>query len=117
MRIIDWSSAVCSSDLTAFLSLLVFADAEPDDRRVDRLDGRAVRDRRRRAIDGRSFTDRRAVAGATGIDSDARGAVPRDAPQRPTRQARDAARGRAGARSEEHTSEPQSLMRTTYAAF
>src|SRR3546814_2156320 len=105
---------------------------------------RAVRDRRRRAIDGRSFTDRRAVAGATGIDSDARGAVRRDARQRPTRQARDAARGRAGAgarrargahrrrrtavsaghrrahrhaRSEEHTSELQSLMRISYAVF
>src|SRR3546814_7078515 len=91
MRISDWSSDVCSSDLSAPGNPHAQAPAagRADRRRPCRLPARrgarAVRDvRQRRQTDARRLF-RRAV-----------GARPR---------------------SEEHTSELQSLMRTTYAVF
>src|SRR3546814_3101917 len=104
MRISDWSSDVCSSDLFGI---------EVDGERLFEVDGdlRAGLD-----IDGRErlpvqlVHPVRHVAHATGQDA-AHGLVARDA---------DAADGTVGAdvgRSEEHTSEIQSLMRISYAVF
>src|SRR3546814_10502551 len=106
MRISDWSSDVCSSDLNG-----------PE---VSRLGGRRTEGRRRRQ--GRARRDRR-------HDDDLDDRFPRDRcrarPRRPCPEARpEAARtlqpnrrlpGRR--RSEEHTSELQSLMRISYAVF
>src|SRR3546814_3636104 len=92
MRISDWSSDVCSSDLEFC-----------EDVRARRLGGSITRDRRDRA------------SGA------ARPSGPTAAPApNPSRSRSLAAAGDAGAvrrRSEEHTSELQSLMRISYAVF
>src|SRR3546814_7636647 len=94
MRISDWSSDVCSSDLTARRS----------DARISRL-------RRRRS--GPAGVHRR-NAGARKSDD------PRDCGD-PARQLLRPCRPRIYAhfrrRSEEHTSELQSLMRISYAVF
>src|SRR3546814_5484165 len=91
MRISDWSSDVCSSDLDHASGGAADADGAGDGRidaaKVDRTIGaveRAPVDRFERAIVG-SIDDRR--------------------------------RRRARNRSEEHTSELQSLMRISYAVF
>src|SRR3546814_4438860 len=102
MRISDWSSDVCSSDLRA--------GPPPGDRAVVPAGGqRLVRDRlqegrRQEAQPGRGYGKRRGQAGG--------------------RQGRCEARHRGQARhktrrnrSEEHTSELQSLMRISYAVF
>src|SRR3546814_8578370 len=112
MRISDWSSDVCSSDLAR-------GDREPrpphhpdEDRGIGarqgkrrRVEGPArhapVRTRQSRTAVGR--TDAK-VAGREGQD-----------PRRGEDQGR--ARRRARPRSEEHTSELQSLMRISYAGF
>src|SRR3546814_1812915 len=99
MRISDWSSDVCSSDLGADERL-------PDaDRHGDAApaDGAALRQRARA---------RRMVAEA----SQGRVGVLCGAPRRSLSRARAALSGRQG-RSEEHTSELQSLMRISYAVF
>src|SRR3546814_2024215 len=113
MRISDWSSDVCSSDLGEAIGLArralddhAIAALVGDDRRggaaVARVDrgGEAVE-----AVVGR--VDRDGVIGAADAQrhralADRRFAVGDD--------------GRIG-RSEEHTSELQSLMRTSYAVF
>src|SRR3546814_6897882 len=115
MRISDWSSDVCSSDLRGH--------------RPDRPVGRAPPDHRRRRAGARSRV-RRARAGAHGGEQGraARGRAARHGRQEPRRgSARrvgggidEALRHRrrpGAARSEEHTSELQSLMRTSYAVF
>src|SRR3546814_6627417 len=110
MRISDWSSDVCSSDLPR-RGCAVSLRAGADDQRYveglchDRLADRLCR--RSRATDrGHSQDDRpehdlrefgRSRGGLGGSD------------QRPTLH--------RGGRSEEHTSELQSLMRTSYAVF
>src|SRR3546814_9523185 len=105
MRISDWSSDVCSSDL---------------------ISGRAFPPRRRRA-GGDVGTDAGGQAGRRrgnlhraqhgGKSGGVRKPRPRDDP--PLRRPADGARGVSGAegRSEEHTSELQSLMRISYAVF
>src|SRR3546814_4367130 len=91
MRISDWRSDVCSSDLLPHLPRL-----------------RAVQRRMQRELDDR---DSAAADGRDGINDGAR------------RRPRDALGGAAAARavhdrrSEEHTSELQSLMRISYAVF
>src|SRR3546814_7089687 len=105
MRISDWSSDVCSSDLSrraraeirAHLVLAGARGADPIARRGQAGAGFGVPDRR-----GRNAAGARADAGRV-----AGGAV---SPSR--------ARRRPGPdRSEEHTSELQSLMRISYAVF
>src|SRR3546814_1893439 len=98
MRISDWSSDVCSSDLVLHAQLLPGRGlAGPGDRRGDhRLVLLAERRHLGVAIDG----DRVAVVGH----------------QRVQRLDQAPRRG-VDHRSEEHTSELQSLMRTSYAVF
>src|SRR3546814_1623853 len=137
LRISDWSSDVCSSDLE------VGAD-------VDQLHGIAVRVRRGRgsiatcccagwgtmhavwrsgcrASDARPWV--RWLSGFAGVDGDVRNAAcdgSREARPQGSRLRTVRRRGRDrstppwaihGPRSEEHTSELQSLMRTSYAVF
>src|SRR3546814_9960716 len=120
MRISVWSSDVCSSDLVAP------GAAPPAARRPDaRARRRAGRDPAaagpRRARDARcSRGARQQPAGPSGAFTDA---LARSAPARLAGDARSvhgdvlARRGRGRRRSEEHTSELQSLMRHSYAVF
>src|SRR3546814_4038134 len=98
LRISDWSSDVCSSDLLANRD----ARARPDRELQSRREGNR---RRRRAVERPPLDppapgdqDRLAVGGEV---------VARDQVEP----------GRAVHRSEEHTSELQSLMRISYAVF
>src|SRR3546814_2142175 len=98
MRISDWSSDVCSSDLRAFVRPGCRANAirrKPHEYWLVLL-----RDRR-----------------CTGINRDSRNA--RLGNQGMLRKGRSGSlsKGRRGTRSEEHTSELQSLMRISYAVF
>src|SRR3546814_6155148 len=97
MRISDWSSDVCSSDLGGEKLLR---------RRRHRFDlGR--RDADRRQIDDRERAEREAELGEHGDDR-----ADHAAPQHPVHAERV-----QDARSEEHTSELQSLMRISYAVL
>src|SRR3546814_1118231 len=116
MRISDWSSDVCSSDLEGCgarrLSLLCRCDAQPGERaQGDR--GRAAR----RAGEGRAAialsADRRCHERT---DFGVRGADPLASCDRGHDQPVEIHPHRRG-RSEEHTSELQSLMRISYAVF
>src|SRR3546814_6999350 len=109
MRISDWSSDVCSSDL--FL--------HGDRAALSRL----VRDARTRNSQGlgrfsrvrpRDPVDQLWPLLAQPAAAPAQGARPHRADDRARRDPR---RGRARSRSEEHTSELQSLMRISYAVF
>src|SRR3546814_5175134 len=118
MRISDWSSDVCSSDLTAIEGLTAAKDKLPDysltlramDERLDRIDERLHRIDQHPAMQLTPLTmaaqmfeasktcraeDRKAIGDG------------REALARPLGQVR----------SEEHTSELQSLMRISYAVF
>src|SRR3546814_8999994 len=105
VRISDWSSDVCSSDLRQGLC--------PHARRAVRTPARAVGSGARREVLWRN----RSVTSSAGNRCDRCGCdrrgkrSPRNAPRR---QCRQAWRWR---RSEEHTSELQSLMRISYAVF
>src|SRR3546814_9767120 len=101
MRISDWSSDVCSSDLAAVGAggdqVVVGVAEGPGRAAVDDARGRGQRDRAGAGVGQRRMRHR---------------------------SARDAAQGshgrldlRVGDRSEEHTSELKSLMRTSYAVF
>src|SRR3546814_6335708 len=108
MRISDWSSDVCSSDLAVRSRIyrgMVAAHRRPD--HLPDLFGAAAQKRllSRRSAAGCDVANRR---------DEARGIIllhEMPAAQRPMRHA-----VRAG-RSEEHTSELQSLMRISYAVF
>src|SRR3546814_3117287 len=104
MRISDWSSDVCSSDLGAGVCI----GAVPA---LARGDGAAE------AV-GFGLFDRGGDDGGGGIRGAARQCGDRQW-QRRSRDEPGAALGGAGAggRSEEHTSELQSLMRISYAVF
>src|SRR3546814_7615911 len=92
MRISDWSSDVCSSDL--------YRTLQPEIDRISQdLDGRAARGNSSRAVSGRVAPARRRRANAAWLGSAAGTLSPHDF------------------RSEEHTSELQSLMRISYAVF
>src|SRR3546814_2937261 len=105
MRISDWSSDLCSSDLRG-AGIAAEHDAAPlvieaiADRRLDRavIDWKGGDRQPVRPIDGRRPGRHR-----KGQGDRARGLRRRD--------------GRAVMRSEEHTSELQSLMRISYAVF
>src|SRR3546814_3608545 len=120
MRISDWSSYVCSSDLVLALDLVeqcggeaILLAVEPVLRRaVQRID--VARDVTRVLLDP-------AAAGAgrqQGGDHEGGGEqARRDAQGGTLSHARGIATARMNARSEEHTSELQSLMRISYAVF
>src|SRR3546814_10438492 len=115
MRISDWSSDVCSSDLdrrsaeavlplsvqAAAVERRVLSDVQPAECRA----GRRVRHQRRRAPDREGL--RRQRQGIRSRLHDLRQRLRGD--QR--------SRTALGHRSEEHTSELQSLMRNSYAVF
>src|SRR3546814_2743732 len=105
MRISDWSSDVCSSDLHP-LRPCRSARRRPAHRR--HLLRRRLEERRRRRelAAGGSWLARRIHAAGQGVRSQCPGPAPAGALP-----------GRAGYRSEEHTSELQSLMRISYAVF
>src|SRR3546814_6418924 len=97
MRISDWSSDVCSSDLIGG-DVVAAAVGQAGER--DRGGGRRASISDRTDPSGRRRADRpagRGVQGAAAVGPDRRGA--------------------ARIRSEEHTSELQSLMRISYAVF
>src|SRR3546814_3157920 len=107
MRISDWSSDVCSSDLQSFGDIARGAQAAiGDDRHIQfrcRLDAVEDGGELRHADPGNDA--RRADRSGTDADLHPVGAA---VDQRP---------GRLAGRSEEHTSELQSLMRISYAVF
>src|SRR3546814_8964654 len=96
MRISDWSSDVCSSDLVEAHG--PFARLGPRDR-----------DLPPRLLRPPAAPVRRNVGKGPGLPQGILGELGSCRPDR--------ARQRAGDRSEEHTSELQSLMRTSYAVF
>src|SRR3546814_5065002 len=102
MRISDWSSDVCSSDLQRALELAA---------------GELLHRRRREMADadlGERPLDRRRL-----VAPGQRHQPPHRERQGPVdgKALRHVADGEAGAGSEEHTSELQSLMRSSYAVF
>src|SRR3546814_8145736 len=117
MRISDWSSDVCSSDLAG--CLLQAVDAEAGNRR------HAVAADHQRRLEPRQAVDQPAAQQggrqvAAALDEEAGDAA--GAEQREVGVERDMAVGvgrhlRHLDRSEEHTSELQSLMRISYAVF
>src|SRR3546814_7632384 len=117
MRISDWSSDVCSSDLTAFTDLFLPADSQGERQRTlpflltkqSKFHELPLRsafegDDRWWAISGRpQFDGAGKFTGYRGSGTDI------------TEQRRSAEDASRLARSEEHTSELQSLMRISYA--
>src|SRR3546814_4647349 len=111
MRISDWSSDVCSSDLEAAIDWLlrrVDRDLSSLARLLDQLDRASLAEQRRITV---PFL-RQVLGGDVGQGVPSRAQVVM--PSR--RRGRDRART-FFARSEEHTSELQSLMRISYAVF
>src|SRR3546814_10692713 len=113
MRISDWSSDVCSSDLIEVFGV----DAETEDLRPV-VPGAVQHDGRIDAAQQRSQQDEvplmacrkqldEGIDAEMGADLDAVGGADEDQPGEEV----------GGQRSEEHTSELQSLMRISYAVF
>src|SRR3546814_7907395 len=114
MRISDWSSDVCSSDLAP---AGVLRDARARGRRAARTDD-AHAAQRQRSLRARRLAG--LAVGGQAVEAPGHARPPRLA--RPVHQvrrrdARPVVRVRAAERSEEHTSELQSLMRISYAVF
>src|SRR3546814_8163190 len=112
MRISDWSSDVCSSDLEGERHAIILtderagidADIESFGKRHQEPDRRGhAHGHRRRTVDRQ--------AGGTALPKPAAVIVEVEPDFVPSR------RQRIGPRSEEHTSELQSLMRISYAVF
>src|SRR3546814_1220676 len=107
MRISDWSSDVCSSDL---LPRLLLAPLVTEQRRHLVAEGQQARGlqahHRHATRDGRADDGQAAPHLGLGLLDQAGGEEGSPAAQRP-----------APLRSEEHTSELQSLMRISYAVF
>src|SRR3546814_1750306 len=113
MRISDWSSDVCSSDLGGF---------EGEDLVDDRLDRPALDQRGDLAqlIAIRAHEEERVIhAAGPGFAANGRAPEPQHDAQNEVEALRacEVGIGRRGNRSEEHTSELQSLMRISYAFF
>src|SRR3546814_10271050 len=108
MRISDWSSDVCSSDLVAAMPKL--APERRDERSYGDRGHRQGGERRERH-EPQPYGARPAGAGDRnrGANGAGAGAGAGNGANR--------SRSRGGARSEEHTSELQSLMRIAYAVF
>src|SRR3546814_3267408 len=120
MRISDWSSDVCSSDLAAVGAggdqVVVGVAEGPGRAAVDDARGRGQRDRAGAGVGQRRMRHRSARDAAQGshgrldlrVGDGAAGAVAQ-------RAERGRGQGDVAARSEENTSELQSLMRISYA--
>src|SRR3546814_5284024 len=118
MRISDWSSDVCSSDLSgaSAAGILAPADIASAGAADLRRGGRTVAPAEAPA--GRAdYADRETWQKPGRSACRPRTAGAGDRQPRRQRARRDARRGRAVDRSEEHTSELQSLMRIAYAVF
>src|SRR3546814_4823932 len=128
MRISDWSSDVCSSDLLARLQIPVLRRAvqqflHGNLRSQDQVGETFILDRDRRLYLMQRGLERSDAGRQRSFQMD----VPRDdafvdhQPRAPRQIAvlrrEEAHEGRARRRSEEHTSELQSLMRISYAVF
>src|SRR3546814_3913134 len=113
MRISDWSSDVCSSDLPVDSAVLPIDTAFKHDRIVSAINcgGRPAAGQQGEAHE---YTDTWDFGGAAGRGHGVPGAD-RSGPGSRCRRALVEFPG--GARSEEHTSELQSLMRCAYAFF
>src|SRR3546814_6480827 len=110
MRISDWSSDVCSSDLSAILFARSIGDPASVEQRAELRLSRAALD----AITPNGANDLEAAFAADRpLIAEARDGRTTDA----IRAMRLAAAMRVDPRSEEHTSELQSLMRTSYPVF
>src|SRR3546814_5276334 len=115
MRISDWSSDVCSSDLLRTIR------PGPHDRKPPRANSLVIKTTRREKTGGggsayaSSMRSRRPVRPATGDGACQEG--PRGHPDPVTREEAPWIRYAIPSRSEEHTSELQSLMRISYAVF
>src|SRR3546814_4427815 len=112
MRISDWSSDVCSSDLRSeiFTGRVERKGIHADREKVDQtaaVDGGSVRRGQCHIVGARVARLAGRAAGGGG-GSGGRGRVQHDLAE---------LRGDAALRSEEHTSELQSLMRISYAVF
>src|SRR3546814_9967013 len=106
MRISDWSSDVCSSDLRGGPAVRPRRDDQPvlHGPEPARAVGQRLAGPRRLAVRQRDHADDRMAHQCTGDDLRGGHVPPRPGPEpRP--------------RSEEHTSELQSLMRISYAVF
>src|SRR3546814_7198437 len=125
MRISDWSSDVCSSDLSAEHQILrsakpfvddddhVIAHRGEGDRERDHADAEA-----HRQPDGEQVERGRRVRQHPDDEVEAQQQeADRQRQQEPRRKGIAAEKGDVAERSEEHTSELQSLMRISYAVF
>src|SRR3546814_9487375 len=110
MRISDWSSDVCSSDLGQLAGLLAVADPIRESARgaIDALRSDGLRIV---MLTGDNATTANAVARIVGGLDEVRAEL------KPEDKAQAIAELKASGRSEEHTSELQSLMRISYAVF
>src|SRR3546814_7103909 len=105
MRIRDWSSDVCSSDLPRLSSLTAIATST--------ITGSAITNRTRLAAMSNSRLNR---LDSTRLDENPSEKISHDGLTL-SRSTRPVSRSRKVERSEEHTSELQSLMRISYAVF
>src|SRR3546814_8149834 len=110
MRISDWSSDVCSSDLHLVVLGRIERDALLGAQRLAHVAPSLVL---AHVVDDVEEREEEGVAG-DGSDGAVQGAVPQLAPVEIVGGDH---LGRQAARSEEHTSELQSLMRISYAVF
>src|SRR3546814_2913736 len=115
MRISDWSSDVCSSDLLYLGRGRRHGDVDQIALRQD-IDRRQLSGSRAAVRRQQVDPDKRAGRGGAGQDIAADIRADKRSAQCGGRIAADAAQS-AGQRSEEHTSELQSLMRISYAVF
>src|SRR3546814_8215731 len=107
MRISDWSSDVCSSDLIGVVVDALHQDAGEEE--IGEHDEALVAEPRRMLEPG--LDQRKGDAGVAGLAPAEAEALPQQA-----HDLGDVGIG-VGVRSEEHTSELQSLMRISYAVF
>src|SRR3546814_5317646 len=115
MRISDWSSDVCSSDLLDDLSER--KQANRHDHEVDAVPelGKTQRVAHRAGIDVRPHQAEQEADQDHPNRLDERARAQRDCADKANRHQRKILRRTEAERSEEHTSELQSLMRTSYA--
>src|SRR3546814_7292829 len=121
MRISDWSSDVCSSDLADDIAAGVrrsAAEIEAADRQPVAREA-VHRPQAQHLVDGELAVVPMAAGGA-GLALDVGGGqhvLSQDEAAQARREGLEAAEHAVGERSEEHTSELQSLMRISYAVF
>src|SRR3546814_2686911 len=116
MRISDWSSDVCSSDLAPSLTAAPFSrngNATGNFARYCTIWSGTLTNLIEGTDDRRQIHSRRPRPQDHGASAQRRSRVARENRRRPRR----GARYGPDARSEEHTSELQSLMRISYAVF